>query len=96
MLKVAVVAAEPAFPKTTVPGPLTVVQLTVRDEEGSPSSLAEPLSETRSVTRTFWSAPALTDGAEFVTPVPVCVTVNVFPPIFNVPVRVPWEFAATE
>ncbi len=59
--KVAVVEADAALPKLTVPGPLTVVHAAVG--AAAPSSVTEPESATAFGRLTDLSGPALTVGA---------------------------------
>ena len=58
--------SELALTKTTVPGPLTFVQLTeIVLPVGSPSSVAVPDNEGPAGKVIVWSGPALTTGALF-------------------------------
>ena len=58
---------ELALTKTTVPGPLTFIQLTeIVLPVGRPSSVAVPDNEGPAGKVTVWSGPALTSGALFV------------------------------
>ncbi len=77
--KLAVVAAALALPNVAVPGPLTWLQVIVRD--GPSASATEPASEALAGRVTDRSAPALTTGASF-TGVMVMLTVAVaLPPL---------------
>ena len=65
-LKDAVVEAALGFPKVTVPGPLTLIQLEVNVEPwGRPSSVAVPLSVAEAGRVIVRSGPAFTCGATF-------------------------------
>ena len=62
----AVVFKLAAFAKVTAPGPLTLLQLTVRTlPVGSPSSEADPERDAVAGNAIIWSRPALTTGALF-------------------------------
>jgi hypothetical protein len=68
VLNVALAFSEFALTKTTVPGPLTLLQLTVSELPlGSPSSVAFPVRVVPAGKTMDMSLPALTDGAWFVS-----------------------------
>ena len=78
MLNVAVVWADDALAKVTVPGPLTLDQVMVRlpGELGSPSSVALPFRVAAPDAMIVWSGPAFTTGAALVPLALFTVTVT--------------------
>src|SRR5262245_32051337 len=66
---VAVVLTALGLPNVTVPGPLPLVQATVKDPGGlgSPSSVTVAMRVAAEETGMVWSAPAYTFGATFWT-----------------------------
>ena len=74
--KLAVVETALGGAKLTVPGPLTLVQLTVSVPEGLPSSLTLPESGATCPREIDWLAPAETAGGWLTTGAALTVTVT--------------------
>ena len=78
MEKVALVSTAEAFPKVTVPGPESLLQVvvTVPGGLGSPSSVTVPLREAEDGSVTGGTVPASTMGGRLGTGLTVIVTVS--------------------